>query len=219
MSSIKRRPDGKWRARYRDDSDNKEHAQHFERKIDAQRWLDQVTASQVRGDYIDPRAGKVTFKAFAEQWLAAQTFDESTREAVASRLNTHVYPTFSTRELRAIRPSTVQAWLRERQEHCAPRSVRVILANVSSVFGAAVEDGLIARNPCRSRAVSAPKVEQIRVMPWSYEQVAAVIAAHPGLTGRYRWSRPGAGSVKVRCSGCASRTSISSAARCSSASR
>jgi len=37
MGSISRRPDGQWRARYRDEA-GKEHARHFSRKVDAQRW-------------------------------------------------------------------------------------------------------------------------------------------------------------------------------------
>lgn len=48
MASIKKRPNGAWRARYRD-HEGKEHAQHFARKVDAQRWLDEVTTSIVTG--------------------------------------------------------------------------------------------------------------------------------------------------------------------------
>ena len=36
MASIKKREDGQWRARYRDDA-GKEHAKHFGRRVDAQR--------------------------------------------------------------------------------------------------------------------------------------------------------------------------------------
>lgn len=46
-------------------------------------------------------------------------------------------------------------------------------------MGAAVEDGLITRNPCSSRAVRAPAVEQRRIVPWDREQVRAVVAEHP----------------------------------------
>ncbi len=53
---------GRWRARYRDESGT-QHAQHFARKVDAQRWLNEVTASVVRGEYVDPDAGKVTVAA------------------------------------------------------------------------------------------------------------------------------------------------------------
>jgi hypothetical protein len=48
MASITKRPNGKYRARYRDAADM-EHARHFDRKVDAQRWLDEVTAAVVRG--------------------------------------------------------------------------------------------------------------------------------------------------------------------------
>ncbi|MET7794773.1 hypothetical protein ABZV25_13485 [Micrococcus luteus] len=67
MANIQKRPNGKWRARYRD-LDGKEHARHFDRKIDAQRWLDEVTASIVTGQYVDPRAGRITFEKYAKKW-------------------------------------------------------------------------------------------------------------------------------------------------------
>lgn len=66
MANIQKRPDGRWRARYRDEA-GQEHAKHFTRKLDAQRWLDEVTTSVVMGQYVDPRAGKVSFKDYAEQ--------------------------------------------------------------------------------------------------------------------------------------------------------
>lgn len=178
MASIQKRPTGQWRARYRD-PEGKEHARHFDRKADAQRWLDQVTSDLVRGTYVDPKAGQLRFGSFAEEWLAAQTFDVSTHEAVELRLRVHILPTFGKLELKAIRPSTVQAWLRDRQAHCAATHVRVLLANLSTILSAAVDDGLLARNPCESRSVRAPKVEQNRVVPWTADQVAAVVDAHP----------------------------------------
>lgn len=39
MGSIAKRPNGMYRARYRDEW-GKEHSQHFNRKLDARRWLD-----------------------------------------------------------------------------------------------------------------------------------------------------------------------------------
>jgi len=183
MASVAKRPDGRWRARYRDPA-GKEHSKHFSRKVDATAWLDGIRGDLVRGVYVDPDAGKVTFGTFAAQWLAAQTFEESTRESVAVRFRVHVLPVFGARELRAIRPSEIQAWLRGRQQQLAPTYVRVLLANLSAVLNAAVDDGLIAKNPCKvGRSVRAPRIEQRRVVPWSPEQVQAVIDALPT---RYR---------------------------------
>lgn len=64
------RPDGRWRARCRNTSGRK-HSRHFPRKIDATRWLDEVTASVLAGQYVDPNAGRVTFRDVAEQWRGA----------------------------------------------------------------------------------------------------------------------------------------------------
>ena len=44
MANIAKRPDGRSRARYRD-SAGAEHSRHFKRKVDARRWLDEVTTA------------------------------------------------------------------------------------------------------------------------------------------------------------------------------
>jgi hypothetical protein len=67
------------------------------------------------GGYVDPSAGRVTFERFSARWLQSQTFDASTREAVESRLRVHLLPAFGDLELRAIRPSTIQAGCVERR--------------------------------------------------------------------------------------------------------
>lgn len=178
MASVSKRG-GRWLARYRERPGGPQKTKTFARKVDAERWLDAIRGDLARGVYVDPKAGRTTFEAFATSWLEAQTFDESTREAVACRLRVHLMPTFGDKELRAIRPSMVQAWVRGRSEACAPRSVRVMLANLSAILGAAVEDGLIATNPCASRSVRAPAVDVDLIVPWTAEQVGAVVAAHP----------------------------------------
>lgn len=140
--------------------DGTERSHIFDRKQDAERFLAGITADVLRGSYVDPDAGRVTFADFAEGWLAAQTFSETTREATELRLRLHAIPVLGRHELRNLKPSTIQAWLRGVQTTLAPTTVRVVLTNVSTVLNAAVDDGLIARNPCkagcRQRADGAP---------------------------------------------------------------
>ena len=76
MASIAKRPDGTYRPRYRDEN-GKEHARHFKRKVDAQRWLDEQTAALVRGDWVDPKRGRTTFGAYVGPWLPAQPLRDS----------------------------------------------------------------------------------------------------------------------------------------------
>lgn len=168
----------RWQARYRD-PDGRERSKTFTRKVEAQRWLDHVTADLVTGRYVDPKAGRVTLADFAAQWLEAQTFDASTRETMESRIRTHILPLIGDRELRHLKPSTVQAWVRSRQTEVAPSYCRLLLSNLSTILSAAVEDGLIASNPCAVSSVKAPRVDRHRVVPWSVETVHTVIDGHP----------------------------------------
>jgi hypothetical protein len=147
----------RWQARYRD-PDGHEKSRTFTRKVDVQRWLDHVTADLVTGRYVDPRAGMVTLADFAAQWLESQTFDASTRETMESRVRTHILPTIGDMELRHLKPSTVQAWVRSRQAEVAPSYCRLLLSNLSTILSAAVEDGLIPSNPCVVSSVKAPRV-------------------------------------------------------------
>lgn len=173
---------GRWRARYLDPS-GRQRSRTFARKVDAERFLATVETDKLRGAYIDPAAGRITLRTYGEEWLAGRTFDESTREAVSSRLRVHVFPHLGDRELAAIRPSHVQAWLRGLQQTLAPRYVRVIFANLSSIFAAAVDDERIVKNPCRASSVRVPRADVRRIEPWRGEHVDGV---HDALPARYR---------------------------------
>jgi hypothetical protein len=83
--------DGKgkrWDVRWRDDASRQRH-KAFDRKADAERFLAHVTADLARGAYFDPRAGRVSFKTYAEQCRAAQVH----RATTAAQVETHLAPT------------------------------------------------------------------------------------------------------------------------------
>ena len=166
----------RWDVRWRDDTGRQRH-KAFERKQEAETFLAQIQADLARGTYTDPAARKVTVRTCAESWLAAQTFDPSTREATELRLRLHILPELGHKELRALRPSAVQAWTRGLQQRLASNYVRVVFANLSAVLSAAVDDGLIGRNPCRAGSVRPPAPERRRIVPWSVDQVTAVTVA------------------------------------------
>lgn len=60
----------------------------------AEAFLHEIENDKNKGTYLDPAAGRISFRQFADKWLAAQTFDESTRDNVEVRLRVHVYPYF-----------------------------------------------------------------------------------------------------------------------------
>ncbi|MBL0748489.1 tyrosine-type recombinase/integrase [Nocardioides baculatus] len=176
MANIQKRPDGRWRARYRDEA-GQEHAKHFTRKLDAQRWIDEVTTSLVIGQYVDPRAGKITFKEYAEQWRAAQVHRPTSEAYVEGVLRRHVYPIFGARPIGSVLPSEVQAWVKllgtgdraAKRKPLAPATVGVIHGVVSGIFRSAIRDRRIMANPCEGTRL--PRVERRRVMPLTTAQV------------------------------------------------
>lgn len=168
----------RYRVRYRDPAGASRN-KSFDRKADADRFAATVEADKARGVFVDPNAGRITLREYGDAWLAMQTFDASTREAVESRLRVHVYPVLGGRALHAIKPSTVQAWVKGLERQLAPRYVRVIVANVSAILSAAVDDERIPKNPCRAGSVRLPKIDTKLLKPWTAEQVTALHKAMP----------------------------------------
>jgi integrase len=149
----------------------------------AEAWLTQIAADMTRGQYVDPSAGKATFQQFATQWLASQTTDPATLVAMELRFRLHAFPHIGSRSLSALQPGHIRTWARALKDSGIASSYqRVIFANVSSVFAAAVDDGIIARNPCRAGSVKAPKLDAQKLRPWTHERVLAV---RDGLPEQY----------------------------------
>lgn len=161
-----------YRVRWRE-TDGRARAKTFRRKVEADRFAAMVSADIVRGHYIDPDAGKVRFDDYAAQWLAAQTFEEGTVEMVELRFRLHVMPHLGSRNLADIQPSTIQGWLRT-LTGLSGNYQKVMYANVSSVFTAAVDDGLIPKNPCKAPSVRRPKSDPRKLKPWTREQAMSV---------------------------------------------
>lgn len=196
MANVQKRPNGKWRARYRD-LDGKEHARHFDRKVDAQRWLDEVTASVVTGQYVDPRSAKKPFGEYAEEWRTRQPHRPSTAKAVAQHLSCYVYPAWGKRALGAIKPGDIQSWVTglTTTHHLAASTARTVYNTVNSVFRAAVQDRMIPSNPCTGTKL--PAVPPKRVVPLSVEQIRDLAERIPArykglvLLGAATGLRPG----------------------------
>lgn len=148
--------DGKgkrWRARYVDDA-AQEHARSFARKVDAQAWLDEVTAAQVTGNYIDPKRGAVTFSAFYKEWSKRQVWVKGTMAAMDLAAKS---VTFGHTPLVDLRPSHVEAWVKAMQDkELEPSTIRTRFNNVRSVLRAAERDRLLPRDPAQN--VKLPRV-------------------------------------------------------------
>jgi integrase len=136
MASIVKRPNGKWR-------------------LDAQRWLDEVSSLILTGAYVEPGAGKVTFAEWWATWSARQTWTHSTRETadLSARL-----VTFGHVPLRSLRRAHIEEWVKAmtlpaatRKHGLAASTIRTRFNYVYMALRAAVRDRLIVKTPKQRR--------------------------------------------------------------------
>jgi hypothetical protein len=145
--SVTKRPNGKWRARYRDAS-GREHARHFARKVDADRWLASVKTSLARGEWVDPALARVTVGDWAARWLADQVqLKPSTRFRYGSLLRNQILPVWERVPLSAVTHADVGEWVRRMSEAAlSPATVRQAHRVFSLLIGLAIRDGRLQRN-------------------------------------------------------------------------
>jgi integrase len=170
-----------WRARWRT-PDGESRSKTFKRKVDAENHLTSVQHSKLTGGYVDPSAGRVTFKTFAEGWRAAQVHRPQTASQIETNLRRHVYPRIGHRPIGAIRPSEIQGLVKSLsggtdQRQLAPATVDVIYTWLATIFKAAVLDMVISKTPCQQ--VKLPAVEHKKVIPLPVETIEALIDAVP----------------------------------------
>lgn len=177
MSSITKRPDGVWRARYRDEA-GREHARHFPRKVDAQRWLDEVTAAVVTGAYVDPKTAKTTVGEWLDTWLEGYGTRRASSVRQAKVHAALIRATFSSRRLADVRPSEVKAWTAKlKADGYADSTVYAVHARLAQVYRDAVHDGIVPRSPCSRR--TSPGMARQRPYVATTAQVWALHDAMP----------------------------------------
>lgn len=176
MANVQKRPDGRWRARYRDHA-GREHAKHFSRKADAQRWLDQVTTAVVTGMYVDPAKSRVTVGQWSDRWLTDQhQLKPSTLARYEILLRCQIVPTWGLVPLSAVTHADVHAWSAALSDKgLAPATVRQAHRVLSLVLDHAVRDGRMPRNPASK--VKLPPVSKSEKRFLSHEQVAELADA------------------------------------------
>jgi integrase len=139
----------RWLARFVDDQ-GCENSRSFDRRVDAQAWLDEITASHVTGTYVAPKAGRITVGELHSKWVGTQAHLKET--TVSTRTYTwpaHVEPRWSSVAAADVHTSAVKAWMQELVDAgTGAATIENALGVLRQVLAMAVEDRRIPRNPC-----------------------------------------------------------------------
>ncbi len=191
---VRKLPSGRWQASY--------HHPHLSKRVpgpntwmtkaDATAWLSSEETKLRSGvSPIDIGRGKVSFVAYAEEWLENRPLRDRTREVYASQLKVHILPEFGATRLSGITPERVRKW-NSRLAKTAPAMAPKAYRQLRTMLETAVEDGIIAQNPCRVRGGaqensierSIPTIEQVHKLASSIEprfRMLVLVAAFCGL--------------------------------------
>ncbi|WP_205687367.1 tyrosine-type recombinase/integrase [Cellulomonas endophytica] len=156
----------------------------FERKRDAQDWLTRQRMRLVDG-VVRPQAlaQQITLEAYARQWLEdrrskfGEPLRPTTRRTYEYYLDNHVSDSIGRIVLPDLTRDMVNAWYRTLAVGRPTLRARTY-AFVRTVLNSAVDDDIIAVNPCRIRGAGAtrPATRKQLISP---EQVYALAAAMP----------------------------------------
>jgi integrase len=149
FGSTRKLRSGSWQASYWHEGKRYVGPGTFESKSDANAWLSSVEASIRQGAWIDPEAGKVSFRDYANAWLATRPdLRPRSTSLYRSLLDRHLIPIFGTTPISRVTPSRVRTW------HAAlvaewPGAAASAYRLLRAIFASAVHDEVIVRSPCR----------------------------------------------------------------------
>ena len=181
---VRRLPSGRWQARYKGpDGIDRPADRTFASKTDAERWLTLAEAELVRGDWLDPAAGRVPFASYARSWVAERpNLRPKTLQLYEGLVRLHLVPTFGASNVQDITEQQVRRW-RKSLLDAGTGAITVAKAYslLKAIMATALDDGLIRRNPCRIKGAGQEKSPERPVLT-----VRQVFALADAIDPRYR---------------------------------
>ncbi|HZR53648.1 MAG TPA: site-specific integrase [Streptosporangiaceae bacterium] len=199
--SAKHKQGDRWEVRWRDENKKQKHKSFAKKEgknpeIHADAFDAKISAELDAGTYTDPASGDTTFEDYAETWRKARTHGETTGINVEHQFRLHVYsdpdnqgrsrrggPALGHHKLRdlAKRPSLSQQWIAGMK--LADSTKVKVVDRVSEVYAAAVDDGLIPRNPLHAKSVSRPDPDDHEAIPLTLAELDALSLALRHMPG------------------------------------
>ena len=182
--SIRKRPDGRWEARYTTGFDPKTGRQ-IQRSIygktqkEVRQKLNQVTAEIDSGDYLEPSGMKLS--DWLDSWMTDYSGDKkySTMKHYRAACETHIKPRLGDVPLSKLNAVMVQKFYNslshpeDGEKALSPKTVKNVHGILSKAMSQAVRNGLIKFNPCEGAVL--PKVSKKEIRPLSNEQVKGLL--------------------------------------------
>ncbi|TWP53208.1 site-specific integrase [Lentzea tibetensis] len=145
----------------------------------AQNWVDTTEAKITLGIYVPPKAAKaravVFLEPFGKTYLEDLDVDEASREIMEMRFRKHIFPHLGQEEIPEIKASHLRSWdSKLRKADLSDQYRHTLFMNLLAALNAAVDDGLIDKNPCEGKSVKKPKPTKKKIIPWPEARIWSV---------------------------------------------
>lgn len=157
FGTVRQLPSKRWQARYRGpDGILRSAPRTFATKKAAEQWLSVTEVQLIQGDWVDPERARITVEEYVARWIDQRPgLRPRTAALYKWLLRKHIEPTMVGKMqvgVLAGSPGAVRQWRSELlaahvSESVAAKTYRLLRAAMNT----AVEDRIIARNPCRVR--------------------------------------------------------------------
>ncbi|MCP2337200.1 tyrosine-type recombinase/integrase [Actinomadura rupiterrae] len=192
----------RWQVRWRDETGKQCKANRPKRQgknpdTSAEAYDAKIKGELASDTYVDPERAKKPLEEFVRDWRSGLTGDPNTLWNLDKRL-AHIIdvpPRPGQRKSRrppggpsvigkrplsvlAKTPSLIQKWIKSLEDKgLSPAYIKRIFDTLSTIFIAAMEDGLVSRNPTKSSAVRPPRVPKKKIVPWTLDQADSAAEA------------------------------------------
>ena len=174
MSSIRKykntKGERRYAVRYRTPTHEQREKRGFLTLRTAEAFQVEVDSALLKGNYIDPKQGKIRVSDWADFWLSSRAdIEEGTLDGYRGNVRKNILPKWGKRNLDSIRHSEIQAWVAELSKTLSASQTRTVFYNLSQMFKYAMKDKRLTTNPCEE--VNLPKSPKHKKKYLSHEQL------------------------------------------------
>lgn len=91
--------------------DKKQRSKSFDRKLDADRWLEDQASARNRGEWIAPERARLTVANMWDTWISTKHLKPSTRDTYERLWANQIEPTFGNKALNQVTFGMVAGWV------------------------------------------------------------------------------------------------------------
>lgn len=186
LGGLDRLPSGRWRVRLVDPATRRRSSMGtYKTKAEAEVAFARALSEQSRGAWVAPDKGRITLADYSSTWLdtrltaRGEQLRPKTRDLYETCLRLHILPVLGPLPLARLTTAAIRSWHSALlADGCGSALAAKCYRLLRSILGTAVEDGLVAANPCTIKGAGVERADE-RYLPTLDEVYALASTVQP----------------------------------------